>query len=246
MVGMVHKRPPKKHPRLGGKSFWDKEYGGKKGRQHLALSMNPSEDLQKFVRFLERNSGREFLNPTLSVTDVGCGNGRNLIYLAQEFGMHGTGFDISRAAIDQARAASTELPLTYSVRSMVEPIPVPDESQALVLDMMASHFLKEPQREALRNEIFRILKPGGWFFFKTFLLDEDLNAAAMIRDYPANEPNSYIHPEIKVFEHVATEEEIEETVGSLFTIHKMYPSHRHLKSGRAHKRRSICVYAQKV
>ena len=66
------------------KEFWDKEY---KTGEHLALSDEPAEDLEKFTRWAERNFGRRFLNPLARVLDLGCGNGRNLICLAQNYGM---------------------------------------------------------------------------------------------------------------------------------------------------------------
>ena len=232
----------KRHFKRSGKGFWDKEYAQK---DLLALSSEPSEDLEKFARWLQRESGKQFLNPTVSVLDLGCGNGRNLLYLASEYGVHGTGYDISHEAITQAKAASRNLRTDFHVRSIREPIPLPDASQTIVLDMMVSHVLKAPQRDALRREIVRVLKPGGWLFYKTFLLDEDEHAAQLLRDHPGDEPGSYIHPKIRAQEHVSTQEEIEQTLQESFFIHKMHPSHLHRLRGEAFKRRSICVYAER-
>lgn len=227
-------------------SYWNDEYSRAGDGSDLALSMNPSEDLQKFLRWLERDTGRQYLNPTASVTDLGCGNGRNLIYLAESYGMHGYGFDISTSAISQAQKASNSWNLKYEARSIAGDIPVPDNSQTLVLDMMTSHFLKADERQKLRDEIIRILKPGGWLFFKTFLLDEDKHAKRLIAENPAEEENSYIHPRMGVAEHVFTEQEIEQLLGDQFIIHKIQKSHRHLQQGKAFKRRSISIYAQKA
>lgn len=225
-----------------GANFWDAEYteGG-----HLALSTNVSEDLEKFVRFLERESGKAKLNVTTSAADLGCGNGRNLIWLAENFGMHGWGCDISGSAISQAkeRARTEGLNLRFETRSIAPPIPLPDGSQTIVLDMMASHFLNKAQREALIEECYRILKPGGFLFYKTFLLDEDRHAERMLKEFPSGEENTYIHPEIGVPEHVSTEEDIDETYGRRFHIHKAHKSHRH--RGENAKRRSIMIYAEK-
>lgn len=225
-------------------SFWEKEY---KSGEHLALSTNASEDLQKFMRWLSRehDNQNEYAATNLSVADLGTGNGRNLIYLAKTFGMKGTGFDISRGAIAQAKTAGKDLPLEFFVHSIAEPIPLPNESQEIVLDMMVSHFLNSAERANLLKEIARILKPGGFLFFKTFLLDEDLHAARLLREHPASEPNSYIHPEIGKAEHVFTEDEIVSMLSPYFTIQKITKSHRHQIKGHAAKRRSISVYAEK-
>lgn len=225
-----------------GRKFWDKEY---QGGEHLALSANPSEDLVKFTRWLTRQHGGKYLNRTASVLDLGCGNGRNLIFLAREFGCRGVGYDISHEAIAQAKRLSNDLLIEYQTRSIAEPIPLPDQSQTLVLDMMTSHFLKSAERKALLNEIVRVLRPDGWLFFKTFLREEDQHAERLLREHPAGEEGSYIHPVIGVLEHVFTEDEIRELFDEHFIVHKITKSHRHTRHGKAWKRRSISVYAQK-
>lgn len=226
-----------------GQAFWNDEY---KTGGHLALSFNPSEDLEKFVRWLTREEGRGLLNVTTSVVDLGCGNGRNLHWLAEEFGVRGTGYDISTEAIKEAgrRGAAAGFRLSYESRSIAGPLTLPDESQSLALDMMASHFLNADERALLITEIHRILKPGGFLFYKTFLLDEDKHAHRMLIEHPATETQTYIHPKIGVAEHVSTEEDIEAAYAPYFTIRKVLKSHRH--KGAHAKRRSISVYLEKA
>lgn len=231
-----------KQRKRSGRGFWDAEY---KGGGHLALSMNPSEDLEKFTRWLVREQGNALLNIKASVLDLGCGNGRNLVWLAETFGTRGIGYDISVEAVNQAKqyARKNNLPLLYEARSIGGSISLEDSSQTLVLDMMTSHFLNTVERTALIGEIHRVLKPGGFLFYKTFLLDEDSHAKRMIAESPGDESNTYIHPKIGVAEHVSTLDEIEELYGAHFTIHKVYKSHRH--KGKYAKRRSVVVYLEK-
>lgn len=229
-----------------GYKFWNKEYGDK-SKQHLALSNNPSEDLIKFAKWLDRNSSFGGLTARSNVLDLGCGNGRNLIYLAKTYGISGTGYDISNIAINEARSLSKELKLKYETRSIAGHIDLKDGSQDLILDMMTSHFLNYDEREELHKEIARILKPGGWLYFKTFFLDEDAHAKRLIREQPAKERGSYIHPKIGVAEHAFTEKEIQEMLSKNFRINKMLRSHRHRdEHGHAGKRRSISVYAERI
>lgn len=231
-----------KRRKRSGQAFWDAEY---KEGGHLALSINPSEDLEKFTRWLVRETGRTLLNVTASVLDLGCGNGRNLIWLSETFGVRGVGYDISHEAVSQAkqRTASLGLPLSYEARSIAGTIPLPDNSVTIALDMMTSHFLNATERDALIEEIHRVLKPGGFLFYKTFLLDEDRHAERMLRENPGEEKHTYIHPEIGVAEHVSTEAEIVERYGRYFTIHKVHKSHRH--KGKYAKRRSVTFYFEK-
>lgn len=232
------------------KDFWNKEYAK---ATHLALSEEHSEDLMKFTRFLERRSGKELLNVTRRFVDIGCGNGRNAIFLAREFGMHGIGYDASREAIAQAQHAAASLHgsgekscVEFQVRDIREPVPLPDYSATVALDMMASHVLRRAERESLRAEILRVLKPGGWLFFKTFLRDGDRNAEELLEKFPGSEEGMYIHPEIKRAEYVWRESDIHAFYEPYFTVHKLERSHKHVnKRGKAWKRRTASVYLEK-
>jgi SAM-dependent methyltransferase len=112
---------------------------------------------------------------------------------------------------------------------------------------MSSHFLKKAQREALREEIYRVLRPGGWLFFKSFLADEDVHTRRLLRESPADEEGAYIHPELGVYEYVWTEEGVRDFFsGREWELHKLHKSHRHiLKKGRPGKRRTFSAYIQK-
>lgn len=220
-----------------GEKFWNKEY---KSSKHLALSDKPAKDMLKFLRFVERLEGKKNLNAMGVVLDLGCGNGRNIIHVSKTYSMSGTGFDISEKAISEAKKASTGLPLQYEVRSIHEPLPFSDNSITLVLDMMTSHFLNKAERKAMQKEIYRVLKPGGWLFLKTFLRTDDSHAERLLRENPGDEEGSYIHPEIGVAEHVFTEKEIrEELEEEFFVIHKLSKSHN------PSKRRSMSLYVSK-
>ncbi len=236
------------------KDFWNTQY---KRPTHLALSDLPAEDFVKFTRWLERGHGRKFMNVTTLALDLGCGNGRNLIYLAKEYAMRGIGYDTSETAIRQGEEAAIGLPIKFEVHSIAKPLPLPDSSITLALDMMSSHVLLRTEREALRAEILRVLKPGGWLFFKSFLLDEDRNAARMLENYPGPEEGMYMHPEIGVAEYVWTEEKISEFFaspaeasresGNHFIIHKIEKSfkHKHV-DGSPWKRRTVSAYLEKM
>lgn len=235
----------KRSKRGNHREVWNQEY---KTAEHLRLSTEPGEDFLKGVRFIERRTGREFLNPASRALDLGCGNGRHLIYLAQHYAMRGIGYDISEEAIAQAREASQDLPVDYEVRSIAGDFTeIKDHSVALCLDLMSSHFLKKAEREHLLQEVVRVLKPGAWLIFKSFLGEEDLHVKRLLRDNPADEENAYIHPEFGVYEYVWEEGSLREFFEPYFEVRKIEKSHRHLdKNGRAAKRRTVTAYLQKV
>lgn len=239
MARHVKNHKKKRH----GTAFWDSEYSRP---EHLALSDEASEDFEKFLRWLVRQTGKSLLNPTQSTVDFGCGNGRNLVYVTRESGIRGIGYDTSSAAIKEAKRLSAGLPLTYEVRSIAGTFPnLADASQVLALDMMSSHFLKSSDRTGLRDEIYRTLKPGGYLFMKTFVRDGDLHTKRLVTEMPGTEENTYIHPVIGVEEHVYSEEELVDFLQERFVVHKTFLSHQHKSHGKARKRRTISVYAQK-
>lgn len=232
----------KKKRKVHGSAFWDREYTNP---EHLKLSDKESQDLAKFTRWVIRRERHDLLQPNESAFDAGCGNGRNLIYLGNEFEMKGVGVDISAAAIAQAKAASRELSISYHVGSAANPLPAEDDTQALALDMMTSHFLTKEERTKLRDELFRVLKPGGFLFMKTFLKDGDLHTRRLIEEYPGKEEGTYIHPVMGVAEYVYTEEELVAFLSEKFIVRKIYRSHKHISRGKARKRRTISIYAEK-
>lgn len=228
--------------RQSAKKFWDKEY---KKPEHLSLSTEPAEDLEKFARWLVREEGNRHLNKTSLVVDLGCGNGRNLIFLSKEFGARGVGYEISEEAIKEASVHSGGLPIKYTKQSISEPLAESDSTVDVVLDMMVSHYLNEKEREAFRAEVFRVLKPGGYYFLKTFLRDGDLHAERLLKENAGEEAGTYIHPKIGVAEHAWSEEEIEKFFGQNFEILKLDKSHKHISRGKAFRRRTVSVYLRK-
>ncbi len=224
------------------KKFWDNEY---RNPTIFSLSTEPAEDLKKFSRWLERECGVGIIARDTNVLDLGTGNGRNLIWLAKTFGCKGVGYDISSVAIGQAMNMAVGLPLSFEARPLAGPFDLPDASVDIVLDMMSSHYLKKAEREEYLNEVVRVLAPRGWLMFKSFLLEEDRHATRLLREHPAGEENAYLHPRHGTYEYVWSEEKLREFFEPYFKIEKIERSGKHLKDGRAFKRRHIITYMSK-
>lgn len=231
------------------KQFWNEEY---KDPRHFALSAEPSGDLEKFARWALRNKREDLLSRYSFIVDAGCGNGRNLIYLAKAFGAKGIGYDLSDVAVTQAAAAARGLPVTFVVQDIASPIPADDESADIILDLMSSHYLDEAGRERFKQEVTRVLKPGGYLVMKSFLATGDIHTKKLLagkqrgkRIEKGSEKGSYIHPLIGAEEHVWTEREIDEFWAGTLSLVKFEKSYGHLKGGRAAKRRYFVAYFEK-
>jgi ubiquinone/menaquinone biosynthesis C-methylase UbiE len=99
----------------------------------------------------------------LSGLDVGCGEGHNTRLLAQR-GARVTGIDISSNFIRSARAAETEQPLgiDYEFASAVD-LPFEDASFDFATAFMS--LMDIPETELVLADVFRVLRPGGFFQF---------------------------------------------------------------------------------
>jgi ubiquinone/menaquinone biosynthesis C-methylase UbiE len=228
------------------KEFWNQEY---KDPAFFALSDEPSSDLQKFTRWLQKEYGKDVLRPDVTVLDAGCGNGRNLLWMNEAFRIRGYGYDISEEAIAQAQknAALQQWggKLTFTVHSIGQLIDLPDESVDVVLDMMASHFLKDVERARFISEVARVLKPQGVLFFKSFYAMGDKHAHDLVRDHNGGEENSYIHPKMKVYEYVWTDDALSKSFDDEFILMHKEASHKHTIRGKPNKRRSVVCYFEK-
>lgn len=111
---------------------------------------------------------RERIRPDMSILDAGCGGGRNLVYfLRSGYAVHGV--DASRDAIvavrDLAARWAPSLPAESFRVEPVEAMSFADESFDAVISSAVLHFARdEAQFHAMLKEMWRVLRPGGFFF----------------------------------------------------------------------------------
>ena len=101
----------------------------------------------------------------LAALDLGCGLGGGSMALAGEVGVDSvTAIDVEASVIARAKAAVAAAGLADRVtllRVAPGPLPFPDGSFGLVFSKAVIAHV--PDKEALYREIFRVLKPAGWF-----------------------------------------------------------------------------------
>jgi ubiquinone/menaquinone biosynthesis C-methylase UbiE len=100
------------------------------------------------------------------VIDLGCGEGRDSIYLAKH-GFDVTGVDISVSAIDKARARckKEDVYVNFIVGDVCSLMFIRDATYDLAIDVGCLQFIIDVQ-ERIRylSSIFRVLKDGGLYF----------------------------------------------------------------------------------
>lgn len=142
--------------------LWAAEYG----RKGLPSSFRrePSGAVRDFVPMAVALG----IQPGESVAvDLGCGTGRNTLYLAQQ-GFKVYAIDIVPELISQLRgkaeAEGVGPRLHAFCGSVCEPWPIGDSAAAMAIDTFCYKHLKDAQdRLAYRRELSRVLQPGSLF-----------------------------------------------------------------------------------
>jgi ubiquinone/menaquinone biosynthesis C-methylase UbiE len=141
---------------------------------------------------------------------MGCGKGRNCIWLAEQ-GVQMSGFDFSATAIRVAkeRAVSRDVAVEFSVMDATKPWTYADESFDFGIDCTASTDIEnEAGRTCARREMQRVLKPGGTLLVYAMSSDDEYHKE-MVALSPAEEQNAFYHPKTGKFEKVFDEEELD-------------------------------------
>lgn len=221
---------------------WESEY---RNPQFITLGTDPTAAVRDFAKWLRKQQKVDMTD--FVVFDAGCGNGKNLNYLVENFCHKGIGYDISETAIRQARGLAGNLNVEYHVRSIGEDFSLADQSVDMVIDATSSHALNVQERGKFIKEISRVLKPGGYYFLRTLAMEGDTNAKNLIKEFPGTEPNTYILPGAKMTERVFSKADIEHDFGTDFSILYSKKTTGYQKWGnQSYKRNYWIVYLQKL
>ena len=108
------------------------------------------------------------LNPSMSLLDAGCGNGRNLVYFLRK-GYRTFAVDADERAVTYVRELATQLaadlPKENFLVAEVAELPFDNHRFDLVISSAVLHFAKdEAHFNRMLDQMWRVLKPGGMFF----------------------------------------------------------------------------------
>jgi SAM-dependent methyltransferase len=224
------------------KSAWEKEY---KNPTFLTKEMEPQADTVRFFKFLKKEEKFSFEGKQL--VDLGCGTGRNSFY-AHELGFSPSGIDISKTAISEGVQYAKErgVEVDLKVGSIGEKLGWSDGEFDAALDVTSSNSLTEQEREIYFEEMYRVLKPGGYVYVKALCKDGDTNAKELLKRFPGPEVDTYILPEQKITERVWTKKDITDFYSRKFKIIHLEMKETYTTMGdRRYKRRFWIMYLQK-
>ncbi len=187
---------------MNQKSSWQKEYSSDKGVPTTDRS-SPSGSVTNALSFLKRlnhNIGK-------NVIDLGCGFGRNAIYLAKK-GFHVTAIDFVEECLQSLRKTSEKNNVANKIRivntSISGPLPFEDNSFDLALDIVSSMSLTSKGIKLFEKEVKRVLRPGGFFIVYVLANDDEYMVL-----YGDEKKGTYVAPESGIVEHCRTQKELE-------------------------------------
>ncbi|MCF7831880.1 MAG: methyltransferase domain-containing protein [Candidatus Pacebacteria bacterium] len=231
--------------RLDQQIFWDNEY---KDPQLVTKSFIPQSDVTSFLSWVRRKQ-KYPIDVDATILDIGCGVGRHCIYIADQYGAQCFGFDFSATAIALGNAYIQEHAVSgvhLTVQSLTDKIPLQDNSVDIVIDAMSSHSLLQSERVFLLSELYRVLKPGGFLFVRTFLKDGDANAKELLKRFPGPEKDTYKHPRLHVVERVFEEKDFKQMYGNYFSVVSFDKKTGYQKwDNQSYKRRYLIAHMQK-
>ena len=159
----------------------------------------------RMIRVLEGVWGEGFLSPGgpdevarivgghdlhgLSVLDIGCGAGGIDIALV---GTHDAGFvtgiDVEDTVLAHARGLVDRAALQGRIGCVkVVPGPLPFAPASFDVVFSKDSIVHIPDKHALMREVFRVLRPGGWFIASDWLIGHDNPPSPLMAAYIAAE-----------------------------------------------------------
>ena len=126
----------------------------------------PCEEL---VRFVARRFYAAPDRSAVRILEIGSGTGANLWFLARE-GFSAVGLDGSAVGLERARKRFDEEGVSVELhRGDATALPFADQSFDAVLDVECFCANSLADTRKILAEAWRVLKPGGWIYSKTFM-----------------------------------------------------------------------------
>ncbi len=227
---------------MAQKQVWENEWAK---RSLVTGGAVPSRDTRDYGRYLRKEKKLNFND--LTVLDLGSGVGKNGNYFAS-LGSTVKGLEIAHNAVLEAqkRASEHELPALYYPHDIGTIYPFEDDYFDVALDVVSSNSLTENERDMYIKETYRVLKNDGLFFVKALSKDGDKNAQTLLKTSPGKEKDTYVMPELSLYERVFTEKDITALYAPYFIIEKIKKKTNYSRlSGRVYKRNYWVLYMKK-
>jgi cyclopropane fatty-acyl-phospholipid synthase-like methyltransferase len=162
---------------------WNNNYG----TNNKIWGDTPSE-LALFACNYLKQSTRFKDSPDIFILDLGCGYGRDAVFLAQNLPCHILGLDNSEKAVEMARSSITG-ETEKRIEFLCYEFGHVNDKYDVILASNLYQLLKPEERAKLRETVKRCLKTDGVFFLSTFSVRDPQHFG---KGTPVeNEPNTF-------------------------------------------------------
>ena len=192
---------------------WSKEYKELSGIP-TSVNKESSSSAKHFVKFLKSKN-----TTNGSMLDIGCGLGRNSIFLAQS-GFKVWAFDIVEHALKnlEQEAEQLHLPIHTSIQSASENWQYQDNFFDAALDICVfDNMVTKEMKNKYLHELRRVLKPGGYFCILAILADDGYYAPLLEK---SDKKDTYIlhDPENDIWSSMLPKEDLRNLLAEFFEI----------------------------
>ncbi len=186
--------------------IWELEHSNLRSLPTLA-SDKPAAGVIYFVKYLKKKK----IKSSTKVIDVGCGKGRNTIFLAQN-GFNVYAMDYAKNALDHTRKLAEKNNLIDKIHLYKADIDkkwsFEDNFFDLTIDSFSSIDIETKKgREIYKHEMYRTLKREGLAFVSVVSSEDDWEKK-LIKESPGKEKNSTIWPQNGKFQKDYDEDEL--------------------------------------
>lgn len=176
--------------------YWDRQY---REKRHLWGS-EPNE----LAKIASRYFGEHMPNQQLNILDVGCGYGRDAIFLSGNHNFIVRGIDVSSEALAIASEAVPESQKKRVKFWQSDFRELDERRYDVVFSSNLYQLLREHERREFVKAVLRSLKPSGLLFLSTLSASDPEHRGKGIRI--ADEPNSF---QDVVYLHLCTRDELQ-------------------------------------
>lgn len=195
------------------KKAWNEEYG-RKGIPS-SFRKDPTKTVIDFLTWLKDNNHR--FNGFAA--DIGCGQGRNSIYLASE-GFKVIGIELleENATMINKQAKENALPIQAFAQDAACTWPIESNTLAIAIDIFCyKHIVNKEKQLKYRQELWRTLKSDGYYHI-SLASDKDGFYGPLLKNSPNPKEKLIIDPHSNIPSYLYSKEDLTQEFADLFEL----------------------------